>query len=308
MKILVTGSEGTLGTRLVPQLRFEGHDVWGCDLQHSGSEQTLRADVANHRELAAVFEQVKPDYVYHLAAEFGRLNGEGWYEQLWTTNAIGTRNVLELCRRHDSYMIFASSSEIYGEVKQDILTEDLSLTEPLFQPNEYALSKWVNEVQIKNFAAKHDDFPRPIVCRFFNAYGPGEKYHDYRSVVALFCYRALHGMDFTVYKGYHRTFMFIDDFIPTLTNVGKYGKPGETYNIGGRDYRSVEDVYSIILEEVGDTRSEVTVLGEDEHNVVSKKPSIEKAEQDLGHDPKVTIEEGVPITLNWMRLYYGLGT
>ena len=113
-KILVTGSKGTLGRSLVRELRQRGHEVWGCDLQHQADQQYYRADVAKYRQLERVFEQ-SYDYVYHLAAEFGRINGEEYYETLWQTNVIGTRNVLELQRVHGFKLIFASSSEIYGD-------------------------------------------------------------------------------------------------------------------------------------------------------------------------------------------------
>lgn len=299
-RILVTGSEGTLGKALVARLREEGHMVFSCDLQHTGSENYIRADVANFRELDEAFVHARPEVVYHLAAEFGRHNGEGWYERVWTTNAIGTRNVLEMCWRYAAQLIFASSSEVYGEVNADWLAEDLSETVPLHQPNEYALSKWTNEVQIRNFAARHD-IPPPIILRFFNAYGPGEAYHDYRSVVALFCHRALNDLPFTVYRDYHRTFMFVEDFIPTLAAVHTKGQPGGVYNIGGRDYRSVEELAAIVIEESRCNGSLVNYLDQDEHNVVSKRPDISRAEADLGHDPTITLEDGVPATLRWMR-------
>src|SRR4051812_28040282 len=109
-RILVTGCSGTLGRPLVQELRRRGHDVWGCDLQHQADEQTIRADVSSYRQLERVLDDVGTvDYVYHLAAEFGRINGEEYYETLWTTNVIGTRNVLELQRRNPFRLIFASS-------------------------------------------------------------------------------------------------------------------------------------------------------------------------------------------------------
>lgn len=298
MRILVTGSEGTLGRGLVKRLQDEGHEVYRCDLQHG--EGILRADVASYRELVSVFGIVRPEVVYHLAAEFGRHNGEGWYERVWQTNAIGTRNVLEMCRFHGSELIFASSSEVYGEVEAEWLSEDLSESVPLLPANEYALSKWVNEVQIRNFSARHD-MPKPIICRFFNAYGPGERFHNYRSVVALFCHRALSGEGFTVYRDYHRTFMYIDDFIPTLAAVKDRGQPGAVYNIGGRDYRSVEELAQIVLRETGCHPSAVTYQDQDAHNVVSKRPDIARAEFELGHNPQVTLEVGVPKTLAWIQ-------
>ena len=143
-RILVTGSRGTLGHRLVKELRLRGHDVWQCDLQHCEQPQCLRADVADYRQLERVFER-KYDYVYHLAAEFGRLNGEEYYDTLWQTNVIGTRNILEIQRRDKFRLIFASSSEIYGDRHEAVLSEDIPLQQAIIQHNDYATTKWVSD-------------------------------------------------------------------------------------------------------------------------------------------------------------------
>ena len=300
-KILVTGSKGTLGRPLVEELKRRGHEVWQIDLQHQPDDNYIRADVRSYRQLQRVFEQ-HYDYVYHLAAEFGRINGEEYYDTLWQTNVIGTRNILEWQKQKGSRLIYASSSEIYGETEAEILSEDLPLHRSIIQLNDYAITKWVNELQCMNFEKR---FGSEIIrCRFFNAYGPGEYYNDYRSVVTLFCYRALHDLPYTVYKNYNRVFMYIDDFIPTLANVVDNFVPGELYNIGGQEYRSVEDLSNIILAYLGLDVSRVTYLPEDVHNVKNKRPDITKARQVFGHDPKVTLEEGVPMTIEWMRKVY----
>jgi dTDP-glucose 4,6-dehydratase len=302
-KILVTGVCGTLGTPLARELRARGHDVWGCDLQHQADPQWIRADVREYRQLEQLLEQSGPvDFVYHLAAEFGRLNGEHYYETLWSTNVIGTRNILELQRRHGFKLIFASSSEIYGDQHEEVLHEDVPLQKSIIQQNDYATTKWVNEVQIMNFEKR---FESPIVrLRFFNAYGPGEYYHHYRSVIALFAYRALMGMPYTVYRGYHRVFMYIDDFVPTLANVCEAYTPGEVYNIGGTEFRSVEFASNLILDYIGKDDRDVEYLPEEAHNVQNKRPDISKAAAAFGHDPKVALEEGIPRTIDWMRAVY----
>ena len=82
MKILVTGSKGTLGIPLVKELKKRGHEVWQCDLQHQRDDNYIRVNVSNYRQLERVFEANDYDYVYHLAAEFGRINGEGYYDTL----------------------------------------------------------------------------------------------------------------------------------------------------------------------------------------------------------------------------------
>src|SRR5438105_9806202 len=110
-RILVTGSRGTLGRPLVCELRSRGHEVWQSDLQHCSEPQFIRADVSSYRQLERVFG-VAPDYVYHLAAEFGRLNGEEYYDTLCQTNVIGTCNILELQCKVGFRLMFSSSSEL----------------------------------------------------------------------------------------------------------------------------------------------------------------------------------------------------
>jgi dTDP-glucose 4,6-dehydratase len=302
-KILVTGARGTLGRPLVAELRKRGHDVWGCDLQHHADPQIIRADIREYRQLEQLLDRTGPiDFVYHLAAEFGRLNGEEYYETLWLTNVIGTRHVLELQRRHGFQLIFASSSEIYGDRHEEILHEDIPLQRSIIQHNDYATTKWVNEIQIMNFEKRYES---PIVrLRFFNAYGPGEYYHHYRSVIALFCYRALFDLPFTVYRGYYRVFMYIADFIPTLATVCDNFRPGEVYNIGGTEFRSVESASRLILEHLGKDDSLVEYLPEDAHNVQNKRPDISRAAEMFGHNPVVTLEEGIPRTIAWMKAVY----
>jgi dTDP-glucose 4,6-dehydratase len=300
-RILITGIMGTLGRPLKKELERRGHSVWGLDLQHQPEQQYFRADIGSFRQLERAFEQ-DYDFVYHLAAEFGRINGEEYYDTLWTTNVIGTRNILEIQKKKRFKLIFASSSEIYGDKHKEILSEDIPLNHSIIQHNDYAVTKWVNEIQVMNFEKR---FGNPVVrLRFFNAYGPGEFYHNYRSVVCLFAYRALHRMPYEVYMGYHRVFMYIDDFIPTLANVADNFVAGEVYNIGGHEFRSVKEMSELILNHLGLDDSLVNYLPEDKHNVVNKRPNIDKAARAFGHNPRITLEQGIPITVDWMRKVY----
>jgi len=292
---------GTLGRPLKHELEKRGHDVWGLDLQHQADQKYFRADTSNYRQMERALDQ-DYDFVYHLAAEFGRINGEEYYDTLWETNVIGTRNVLEIQKKKKFKLIFASSSEIYGDKHSEILSEDIPLNHSIIQHNDYAVTKWVNEVQIMNFEKR---FGNPVVrLRFFNAYGPGEHYHNYRSVVCLFSYRALHRIPYDVYLGYHRVFMYIDDFIPTLANVVNNFHAGEVYNIGGHEFRSVKELSDLILKSIGTDDSLVNYLPEDKHNVLNKRPDCSKAESAFGHNPVVTLEEGIPKTIDWMRRIY----
>ena len=184
-----------------------------------------------------------------------------------------------------------------------MLQEDMA---PPMQHNDYAVSKWVSEIQCNNFRKQWNN--KILVLRFFNSYGPGEYYTPYRSVVCQFIYRMLHDLPITVYQGYHRVFMYIGDFIPTLANAADHGcfehVEGDTINIGGEEYRSVVDLFNVVKSFIPDTKSEVVFLPEDEHNVVNKRPDISAAREKLLHNPTTLLEEGIRKTVEWMKSVY----
>src|SRR5256712_1293258 len=227
MKILVTGGRGTVGRPLVSSLEEDGHEVWVCDLSHEPSRRYVRCDVGEYRQIERVTERAKPEFVYHLAAEFGRRNGEEFFETMWRTNAIGTKNVLRLQERHGFRMVFASSSEIYGEFG-GLMSESVPDRIPICQLNDYAISKWANELQVRNSAMRFGT--ESIRVRIFNTYGPGEYYSPYRSAACIFVYHAMHGMPYDVYVNHRRSSTYIDDTVAALSAAVNHFKAGEVYN------------------------------------------------------------------------------
>jgi dTDP-glucose 4,6-dehydratase len=314
MRIFITGVNGTLGRVLLEELRTRGHEVYGCDLHHSEDPGIFRADISEFRQINREIGAVHPEVVYHLAAEFGRLNGENYYEQLWKTNCLGTRNVIEACINNEAKIIFASSSEAYGAADEYAPAESESYQEGWldeFAPdfhNEYALTKWTNERQIR-IAARHRGL-QAMILRFFNAYGPGEHYSPYRSVVCLFCYRLMHGLPITIYKNYSRVFMWVGDWAKTVGNAAeKFVTNPEkvpVFNIGGQEYLSVEELKNKIVTILGEhnVSSTITYLEAEKANVVSKRPSNLLAQTYFSHRPTVTLDQGLPITIDWMKKVY----
>lgn len=305
-RILITGSQGTLGQILAAELRNRGHEVYGIDQMHGEGPQHWRCDIANYREVERNFKYLRPTIVYHLAAEFGRMNGEHYYEKLWINNAIGTRNIIEACLKHQSHLVFASSSEAYGTLadSNELQEELLNYKVPKFH-NEYALSKWTNEKQIQIA------MPRGLkatILRFFNAYGPGERYSPYRSVVCLFIYRLMKGLPITIYRNYHRVFMYVTDWSKTVANVAdrlEFLHNGDVFNIGGREYCSVEVLADKIVKLLGGSNSHMEYLDKEKANITNKRPNIDRAIMHLGHNPATTLDVGLPLTIEWMRKEYG---
>lgn len=303
MNILVTGSQGTLGSKLVPELRARGHRVTGADLYH-GAVGEIRTDVSEARQVERTFAEVKPEVCYHFAAEFGRVNGQMYYEQLWKTNCLGTRNVIESCLKHGTRLIFSSSSEAYGNLadKGTLLESDIETFVPAFH-NEYALTKWTNEQQIRTAIANHD--LEATILRFFNVYGPGEFYNDYRSVVCLFIYRVMKRLPVTVYTGTHRSFLYVDDWTRAVANVAERQTPsGEAFNIGSSEYVDLRTLYDLVIREVGSAAKPLTLVPREQSNIASKMPDTSKAIERLHLAESVNLREGIRRTVRWMRSQY----
>jgi dTDP-glucose 4,6-dehydratase len=302
-RILITGALGAVGRPLWRLLAERGHAVRGGDIRHSDQPDYDRVDVADYRPLAAIFDDHEFDVVYHAAAEFGRNNGEQFYETLWRSNAIGTKNMLRLQERHRFKLVLFSSSEVYGDYP-GLMTEDVLDEHPIKQMNDYAISKWVNELQALNSAARFDT--ETVRVRLFNTYGPGEPYSPFRSVICQFVYRALHDLPYSVYLDHHRTSTYIDDCIRTLANIADNFVPGAVYNIAGDEYHDIKSVSDTILAKLGKTDELVTYLPFEAHNTRDKRTDARRAREDLGHETTVRLDEGLDRTIAWQRSTYGV--
>jgi dTDP-glucose 4,6-dehydratase len=314
MRILVTGGLGTVGAGLVKELRERGHHVVSCDTAHQPDEVgfSLRTDVAvplyarcdvgEFRQIERVFEKLGPfDYVFHCAAEFGRWNGEDFYELLWKTNAVGTKNVIRLQERLGFRLIHFSSSEVYGDWP-DLMVEQVMDQHEIKQLNDYAMTKWVNEMQVRNAALHYGT--ESVVVRLFNTYGPGEYYSPYRSVNCRFLYCALMGLPWTVFRGHSRTSTYLGDTVTTLCNIVDNFKPGETYNIGGRNLHTIEELSDTILSVTGAESSLVEYRDPEILTTKAKRVDVSKAVRDLKHEDTYTLEEGIRLTAEWMSSVY----
>jgi len=301
--ILVTGGRGFIGTNLTHELRSRGHEVWTCDIVQGEDPQHLKADTGVYQQMDAVFRQHHFEYVYHLAAEYGRWNGEDHYENLWRTNVVGTKNILRLQEQHRFRMIFFSSAEVYGDY-DGLMSEDVMERVPIKQMNDYAISKWAGELQCLNHAAMFGTQTvrvRPVGC-----YGPHEYYSRYRGVIPIFVYHALLGKPFTVYRGHKRIFDFVQDTCGTFANIVDNFYPGQVYNVGGREewVISIEELADIILEATGASPSLVEYKGEEGFTTRVKVVDFTKARRDLRHDPQIDIREGIRRYVAWVRKVY----
>jgi len=302
-KILVTGGLGFIGSNLVKELRRRGHDVWFCDLLHSSDPKSIRCDVSKYRQVERIFEAHDFDYVYHTAAEYGRWNGEEYYENLWLTNVVGTKNLIRIQEKKKFKMIFFSSAEVYGDYS-GVMKEDIPEKIHIHLLNDYAMTKWVGEMMIKNSAMQFGT--ETIIVRPFNVYGPGEHYHPFRGFIPKFIYKALHDEPYIVYLGHKRTLEYIDDVCNALANILDNFKAGEIYNLGGDEQYDVKYISDLILKTLGKDDSLVTYKEAEPFTTRVKTPDSSKAKKDLGFRITVKPEVGIPKTIEWFKTIYGV--
>ena len=313
MKILITGSLGVVGSKVQEILKSRKHQVFGIDLFHTNEryghglgkvpdDNYFRCDISEYRQLQYIIEYVQPDIVFNCAAKFGRWNGEHFYEKVWKSNAIGTKNVIRLQEKHGFKLVHTSSSEVYGDYN-DIMYEDVLNTTPIVQMNDYAMSKRVNEMQIINSKIMYNT--ETVVVRLFNTYGPGEWYHPFRSVNCIFTYNLLHNLPVTVFKGHTRTSTYIYDCVNTLANIADNFTSGETYNIASETHHSIEELIGCILQKTGASKDLVTY--KDNLEILTTKDKMvdsSKSRTALGHQDSMSLTDGVRVTVDWMREYY----
>lgn len=316
MRILITGGQGTIGKTLYKELESRGHHVMSCDLFHAEEQLSfsiapdvkqpsyVRCDVGEYRQLQRLMDTCGPfDVVYHCAAEFGRWNGEDYYEALWKTNVTGTKHIIRLQEERGFRLVHFSSSEVYGDWPE-LMIETVMDNHVIKQLNDYAMTKWVNEMQILNSAKMHGT--QSVIVRLFNTYGPGEYYSPYRSVNCRFLYCALKGLPFTVFGGHWRTSTYLSDAVRTCANVTANFIPGETYNIGGTELHTIEELAELVIEVTGADPNLIKYKESEPMTTTTKRVDVSKARRDLEHKNTINLRDGLQLTAEWMRKVYGL--
>jgi len=203
-------------------------------------------------------------------------------------------------------MIFYSSAEVYGDY-EGRMTEDVMVHNPIsdtYQMNDYAITKWAGELMCLNSAKMAGT--ETVRVRPVNCYGPHEHYSPYRGFIPKFIWHALHDTPYTVFKGHKRIIDFVEDSCRTWANIVDNFIPGEVYNVAGKPEweRDIKQYSDLILKAIGKDDSLVTYEEAEPFTTKIKTIDCSKAERDLNHNPKITPEEGIKRTVEWMRWNY----
>ena len=297
-KILVTGSSGTIGTRLSETLLKEGFDIVGVDKEpNTWNEEVQRKTIIlDLQDKERVLRELPKDVdaVVHLAAN-ARVYNLVIDPSLARDNFETVFNVLEFARQNSiKRFMFSSSREVYGNSEKIIHAEDDVHIDYCESP--YTASKIGGEALVQSYRQCYG--METIIFRFSNVYG---MYDQSDRVIPLFIKLCTEGKDLVVYgKEKLLDYTYIDDCVSGVVAALKefLSINGQVYNIAYGKGTSIVDVAQLIqkrMQSKGEVRIEENRTGE----VVRYIADVSKAKQSFGYEPKVPIEEGVNKTVDW---------
>ncbi len=289
--VLVTGSEGFIGSALVNALLRADHRVRGLDVLEPKSTdidyEYFQGSIRNFSDIKKALNSV--EIVFHLAAISNLNVARTKPLETIETNVMATANLLEVCRQKGVKMIFASSDHVYGTQPGRTLTETTTTA-----PREiYAASKVAAEEIVRNFSIPN------TILRFGTVYGPRMRTE---LAIHIFLSSALKGEPITIHfpGTQKRQYIFIDDLIEGIMLAMNPQADGQTINLPGNELITVVDLANSCIKLAG-SNSKLIFLPPRPSDLDSEFVSFEKAKNLLGWIPKVNLNEGLLRTLHSIR-------
>lgn len=287
MAILITGSEGLIGTEVCEHFRKKNIDIIHYDKKFS-KEHPFHGDILDKDKLKAVITRC--DGIIHLAAVSRVIWGEKDPELCWKTNYEGTLNVIEgaILSPKKPWILYASSREVYGNPPQLPASEDV----PYNPINIYGESKIAAEKAILDARSKGLN---TAIVRYSNVYGSLHDHHD--RVIPAFCKAAANGTSIRV-DGSSNTFDFtyIDDVVEGTIKIVSLLFENKTnlppfHLTTGRE-TSLEEAANI-ANKIGNKHSKIIEAPPRHYDVPNFYGDSTKTQAILDWKPKVSIEEGI---------------
>lgn len=297
-KILVTGSSGTIGTRLCENLLESGYKVVGVDKKPNKwnpklNENTILVDLKNKQE---IFKKIPDDIdlIIHFGAN-ARVYNLVVAPHLARDNFESIFNILEFAREKKiSKFMFASSREVYGNSKEIIHSENHVSVDNCESP--YTASKISGEALVHAYRRCYNI--DSIIFRFSNVYG---MYDDSDRVIPLFIRLCKEGKDLSIFgEDKLLDFTFIDDAVEGVKLcIEKFEScKNEVYNLAYGEGTTILETAKIIKKYLN-SESKIVLLENRPGEVVKCITDISKAKERLGYSPKTTIIEGIKKTIDW---------
>jgi len=305
MRILVTGAAGFLGSHLTDRLLGEGHTVLGVDNLSTGNLANI-AHLRNEprfaveeRDICQPFDPGHVDYVFNMASpasppEYLRLAIE-----TLRVGSVGTENTLKIAEKYGAGFLHASTSECYGDPLEHPQTESYwGNVNPIGPRSVYDEAKRFSESLVMAYHRYRG--VNTHLVRIFNTYGPRLHQSDGR-VISNFVMQALRGEPLTVYGDGQQTrsFCYVADLIEGILRLSRSEEHLPT-NIGNPVEFTILECAQAVLE-VTESKSELRFEPLPQDDPTRRKPDISKAKRVLDWEPKISLREGLRLSLDYFR-------
>jgi len=304
-KVLVTGGAGFIGSHIVDRLIDKGFEVGILDNLSTGTRENvhdgsgeLKFHNADIREFLEVKEIVKQyDAIVHQAAI---VSVKRSIENPNFTNDVNIGGTLNLLKASiDSGIrrfVYASSSSVYGDTETLPKKENM-LTQPI---SPYAVSKLAGENYCKAFARVYGLVT--VSLRYFNVYGPRQKYGPYSGVIPTFVKAVMNDKDPIIFGDglQTRDFTYVSDVVEAnCLSLTKTTRLGEVFNIAAGKEVAINDLAHKIIVIFGKSYLKPDHVEKRKGDVSRSYADIAKASEQLGYRPKYDLEEGLRNVVQW---------
>lgn len=312
--VLVAGGAGFIGSHLCEALLNERHNIICVDNFLTSSEENIRHlkdnssfKFLNHNIIEALPGDLRADAVFHLASPaspnyHSKISYQALPLETMLANTQGTMRLLEFSQNCNAKFLFASTSEVYGDPLEHPQNENyrgnVSTTGPR---SVYDESKRFGETITSYFSRERNTDTK--IARIFNTYGPRMNKEDMRMIIN-FISQAISGNPITVFGdgSQTRSLCFVTDTVDGLMKLMfSDNTKAKVVNLGSVEEHSVLE-FANMVKKLTDSHSEIVFSEElPKDDPVKRKPDIGKAKSLLGWEPKISIEEGLRRTIEYVK-------
>ena len=301
---MVTGGAGFLGSHLIDKLLERGEKVVCIDNLSTGNINNISHLMSNDSFDFIEHDVIKPikitcDRIWHLACPASPIQYQKNPINTTKTSFLGTYNMLGVALANKARLLFASTSEVYGD--PDISPQDESYkgsVNTIGTRSCYDEGKRVAESLCFDYLRTHNVEIR--IARIFNTYGPRMSKDDGR-VVSNFVYQSLMNESITIFGegNQTRSFCYVDDLIEGLIKIMNSNFTGPI-NLGNPNELTINELAKMVKNKINNKSNIIyKVLPEDDP--LQRKPDISRAKRELNWEPKHDLDKGLDLTIDYFK-------